>query len=212
VDSVNVQSETTANARKDNRRYALAAALARVERQLAPAGVPVAQPVLVVFCGLPGSGKSYMARLLQPHLRATAVGTDFVRRILFQKPCYRAAESAWVYAVCHELVERRLLRGESVIFDGTNLIERNRQVLYRIASNTQARLVLVHMIAAEQVIQERMSRRGQGQDGNDHSEADLVVYQKLRQTEEPIKRQHIVIDSALDAEQSVRRILRECWP
>ncbi len=184
--------------------------MARVEARLRPSAGPVTQAVFVVLCGLPGSGKSYLARRLQPLLPATIVETDYVRRILFRQPCYSAPESAWVYAVCHALIERSLLRNESVIFDGTNLVERNREVLYHIASATKAKLVLVRIEASEELIQQRMARRVLGEDSDDHSEADLAVYAKLRQTDEAIGRPHLVIDTTSDIHQSVQQILSEC--
>ncbi len=210
VESVSSQAQDLDSARQAAREMALAKAVATVEASLDVTGEPVAQPVLVLLCGLPGSGKSYLARLLRPHLSATIVETDHVRRILFAQPRHTGPESAWVYAVCHALIAHLLAGSRSVIFDATNLIEHNREHLYRLADRAQAKLVVVRTVAPENVIRQRLAGRSQRPDPWDHSDADVAVYEKMRPSEEPIRRPHLAIDTTQDIQQAVRRILREC--
>jgi len=208
--SVNSQSGNVTGGDDVTRERALAEAVARVEASLRSSGEAVARPVLVVLCGLPGSGKSYLARQLEPHLSAAIVETDFVRHTLFRQPRHTGRESAWVYAVCHALIAHLLEHSQSVIFDATNLIEHNRQTLYRIADRLRVKLVIVHTVASEEVVRQRLQDRVQRPNPNDYSEADFEVYTKMRASEEPIRRQHLVIDTTQDIQQAVWRILREC--
>jgi predicted kinase len=210
VDSVSSQAITDVESRRLSREKALARAVTRVEASLPPGVQPGARPVFLILSGLPGSGKSVLARRLQPQLPAAIVETDHVRRLVFRLPRYTDKESAWVYAVSHALIERLLCQGRSVIFDATNLVERNRSVLYRIAERCQSRMVIVRTVAPESVIEERMLRRSQRLDANDRSDADIAVYLKLRQTEQAIAQPHLVIDTTQNSEESVRRILSAC--
>jgi len=210
VESTDIPAQDVAGARQAARDKALSEAVARVETALNLSGEAVARPVLVVICGLPGSGKSYLARHLRAHLGAAIVETDHVRRILFTCPRHTGPESAWVYAVCHTLIARLLGRSQSVIFDATNLIERNREHLYRIADRAQARLVVVRTVAPDAVIRQRLERRSGRTDPEDLSQADIGVYEKMLPSEQRIRRQHLVIDTTQDMAQAVRRILREC--
>jgi hypothetical protein len=212
MDSVENKQQTIAEreARSAARRAALATAVAQIEAHLPDVGEPTARPVLLMLSGLPGSGKSYLARRLQPHLSATIIETDDVRHVLFPQPRYTGAENAWVYAVCHALIARLLAQGRSVIFDATNLIERKREILYHIAERTGAKLVIVRTVAPEDVIERRLLTRSQQNDPDNHSDANLAVYMKLRQTEEPIRRQHIVVDTTQDIDAAIHRILRIC--
>jgi SHS2 domain-containing protein/predicted kinase len=196
--------------RAHERHEALVQAAVMVEVHLSVHEQPVAQPLLVVLSGLPGSGKSYLARHLQPHLSATIIETDFVRRILFSKPRYTGPESGWVYAVCHELIARRLQSGQNVIFDATNLLEYSRQDLYCIVERVHARIIVIRVVAPGNVIRERLRRRVQQPRPGQYSDADVAVYEKLRETEQPIRHQHLVIDTTQDIEQNVQRILHDC--
>jgi predicted kinase/SHS2 domain-containing protein len=162
------------------------------------------------LCGVPGSGKSFLARRVQPQLPATIVETDHVRRLLFARPRYTGSESAWVYAVCHALIARLLQRGQSVIFDATNLAEQQRKRLRRLAEAGCARFVLVHTIAPDAIIRQRLTARLAAADPSNYSEADIAVYEKLRLTEQPIRCEHLAIDTTQDVTQAVARVLSCC--
>ena len=210
MDSVTSQALADKEQRQRSRERALAATVRTVAAHLPAAAPAAAQPGFVILSGLPGSGKSVLARRLQPQLPATIVETDHVRRLIYRAPSYTNAESAWVYVVCHTLIERLLSQSLSVIFDATNLVERNRATLYEIAGRCQSRMVIVHTVAPELVIEERMLRRSQRLDADDRSDAGMAVYLKLRETEQPIGQPHLVVDTSQDGEESLRRILYVC--
>lgn len=186
------------------------AAAQRVAERLVIAAHTATPPVLVLFCGVPGSGKSFLARRLQPHLQAVAIETDYVRRILLRRPTYSGPESAWVYAVCHALIAQLLTQRHNVIFDATNLVERNRQTLYGIADQAQAVLAVVHTVAPDDVIRRRLLERIAHPAGDNYSEADIAVYEGLRRSEQPIRRRFLEIDTTQDTDHSIQIILRWC--
>ena len=150
---------------------------------------------LIVMVGVPGSGKSFLARALAERLGAELVQTDAVRKELFRRPRYTAAETRAVYATCHRRLGRGLSADRCVVFDATNLQERARTALGRVAEQRGAGLVLVVAYATEAVIRARLAARARGQDPCDLSDADWAVYLKLRRTAEPIQRPHLVANT-----------------
>jgi uncharacterized protein len=210
VDSVISGRASESERRRLRSAARLANAIARAEAALRPSGPPVTRPVFVVFSGLPASGKSFLARRLQPHLCAVIIETDHVRRLLFRHPRYTPSENAWVYNVCYHLIARQLEAGHQVVFDATNLVERHREMIYAIADQHHAGMVIVHTVAPEDVVRQRMERRRQQADDHDKSDADMAVYAMLQETEQPIARSHLVIDTTEDSDLSVQRILQQC--
>ena len=87
---------------------------------------PMAQPVLVMVSGLPGSGKSYFSRLLAREVPLAVLESDYLRQVLFPRPTYSADESARLFSAIHGLVQRLLQMGIPVLLDATNLVEANR--------------------------------------------------------------------------------------
>ncbi len=188
--------------------FNLPQAMAAVEAHLKNTEETTARPVLVMMSGLPGTGKSYLARCLVEKLPFVILETDFVRKTLFPEPAYSAEESSRVFRVCHALIDKLLKRGVRIIFDATNLIEFQRAHVYRIVDRAEAKLVILRIVAPQEVIQERMQRRKTQRSPDDISDADWRIYKRMAEREQPIGRPHLVIDTSGDLEIAVRKIIR----
>lgn len=162
---------------------------------------------LTVLVGLPASGKSWVARQLQARTGATVLESDALRRHLFSRRSYSAAESRRLFAAIHDAVDELLAEGRSVVLDATNLVEEERAPLYEIAGRRRAGLVVVHVTAPDRVIRRRLARRAR--DGGGSSEADLRVYERMRTQVQEIQRQHHVVDTSQAAESTLAAVAEE---
>jgi predicted kinase len=186
----------------DARRGKLAGSLG----QLPP---PEAQPAFIVVSGLPGTGKSYLSRRLAERLSYPVLESDALRKQLFPAPTYSALESAYVFRAIHRLIEELLVKGIPVILDATNLTERYRERLYKIAEKHNARLILIRVKATPEAVRKRLKNRMEKRQNGDSSDADWEVYRKLSATAEKINRKHIMVDTSKDITHAVDKIVRE---
>ena len=171
---------------------------------------PRERPPLVVISGLPGSGKSHLARALVERYPLAWLQSDALRKALFgPRPSHSVAESERLFAACHGLLDRLLARGTPVVLDATNLGELQRRPLYRIVEKHEARLVLVQVKAPLKVVQQRLEARARGDNPWDQSTAGYEVYERMRKDVEPIERAHIVVDTSGDVLPAVDEIVRE---
>ncbi len=164
-------------------------------------------PVLVIMVGPPGTGKSHLARLLAERVPVQIVETDEIRRRIAPRPTYSREESGRVYRLAHREIARLLRIGENVVFDATNLYERGRRTLYRIAERSGARLLIVRTVAPDQVVKERLLKRKLGVGPVDRSEAGWEVYCRMKAEYEQIKRPHLVVDTSQDLQPAVDQIV-----
>jgi predicted kinase len=160
-----------------------------------------------MLVGLPGTGKSRLARRLGAELEAQVVESDRVRKQLFAEPRYTGGEHAAVYGWCHTVLRSALVVGRNVIFDATNLEERVRWKVYDIAEQCDVGLTIVWVTSPPAVVQQRMLRRQERRDDDDVSDADWLVYLDMRRKAERIRRPHIVVNTATDHETLVRHLI-----
>jgi predicted kinase len=160
-----------------------------------------------MLVGAPGTGKSRLAKRLAAALDAQVVESDRVRKQLFAEPRYTGSEHAAVYGWCWNLLRSAVAVGRNVVFDATNLEERVRRRVYDIAETTDARLLILWATCPPSIVRERMIRRHEARDEDDASDADWYVYLDLRRKAEPIRRPHIVVNTAADYETLFRRLL-----
>ncbi|MDH4208495.1 MAG: ATP-binding protein, partial [Anaerolineae bacterium] len=187
--------------------------VAQVEERLANADETTANPVLVMLTGLPGTGKSHLARRLAEVLPFVIVESDQVRKTLFPECDYTGEESQWVHRTCHAVIEKLLRKGVRVIYDATNLHERHREQVYRLADETQAKLLVVKVVAPEAVASARLQgRREDGTDNEDVSDADWRVYRRMARDVEPIARSFVVVDTSRDMGRAISKLLRLLRP
>lgn len=188
--------------------FDFAQAVAKIEERLANTSETTAYPVLIMISGLPGTGKSYLARKLAERLPFVVIETDFVRKTLFLKPTYTAQESGLVHGTCHCLIHRLLNKGVRIIFDATNLIEHQREMIYHLAEKAGAKLIIVRIVAPEEVVRERLQRRKEEPASHDISDADWRIYKRMSRRQQRIGRTHLVVDTSGDIDLAVNKILR----
>lgn len=174
-----------------------------------PAGLPrTRHPSLVLVSGLPGSGKSHFGRLLAARLPLAVLESDALRKRLVATPTYSGPENGRLFRAAHELARQLLASGVSVLFDATNLIEAHRRRLYRIAEEAAARVAVVRLEAPKRVVYQRLQYRREGLDPQDSSDADWDVYERMRSRLDPIRREHLVVDSSQDVGSAVDQVVR----
>lgn len=158
-------------------------------------------PSLVVCCGLPGVGKSTVSAYVAEHLPATRYRSDELRQELVAEPTYDRAETRRTYDELRERARGRLDTGESVVLDGTfkNAGERDRTA--RLGETTDATVRFVHVTCPPETARERIRRRT-----DDASEADIAVYEQLRESFDPLDREHVTIDNGGDLADTYRQV------
>ncbi|MBL7166850.1 MAG: AAA family ATPase [Dehalococcoidales bacterium] len=185
----------------------LVADVQRLRESLRGLPEPVAEPVLIVVSGLPGTGKSFFSRRLAERVPLLVLESDALRKALFSLPSHSAGESSQLFRAVHLLIEELLKDGISLVLDATNLSERFRERLYSIADRTNARLVMVLVEAPPEVVRQRLEDRAG--DPEDNSDADWSVYCQMRPSVERISRNHYVIDTSRDTEPVIDKVVRE---
>ncbi len=162
--------------------------------------------MLILICGLPGTGKSTVANALARKIGATVLRTDEIRKKLFEEPRYSEEEKELVYRVIFLIAEHLLRNGCNVIIDGTFYKRALRRRIYEIAEGTRSGMEVVECVAPEYLIKRRMES---GRKRMSLSDADYEIYKKIKEEFEPIERKHIVIDTSMPPEQNLAQLLSE---
>ncbi|MFC6357391.1 AAA family ATPase [Luethyella okanaganae] len=128
-----------------------------VERQFGDLSVPK----LIVFAGLPGSGKSTIGEIIGARLGATVVSVDPIESAILSagidsdQPTGLAA-----YLVAENIAERELVSGRSVIVDAVNAVEPARMQWRELAVRAGVMLRVVEVVCSdEEVHKARLERR-----------------------------------------------------
>ena len=166
---------------------ARATAIADCRRYLdwAAARVTPRRPVLLVTCGLSGSGKTWVARRLAARLGALHLRSDVERKRLAGLAAHEDSHSppdAGIYTLeFNEHTYQRLLEcaaaslacGEPTIVDAAFLRRHERQSFLALAGERAVPFAIVHCRAPDAILRERVRARSAAR--SDASEAGLDV-------------------------------------
>ncbi len=142
------------------------------------------RPVLVGVGGLPGTGKSTLARGLGER-GFEVVRSDVVRKELaglaetdsaragFGHGLYTDAARDEVYAACFERAGEQLFAGRRVVVDASFTLERWREGLLALGRRWGVPVTLLRCEAPEAVVLDRLGRRS-----GDASDADAAIYRQ----------------------------------
>ncbi|MFC1935688.1 AAA family ATPase [Chloroflexota bacterium] len=174
-----------------------------------PLPEPVLHPVLVVVSGLPGTGKSFFSQRLAERISLLVMESDAMRKALVPSPLHSTGESARLFRAVHEVIDLLLEHCLPVLLDATNLAESHREHLYHIAEQRSARVILVRVKAPPEVVHQRLEDRAGRSQRQDHSDADWEVYKRMSPSQEPVRHNHLVVDTSQDIEPAVQKVVRE---
>jgi predicted kinase len=156
------------------------ALVAQLRDEIGLPSAPAGRAALIMLMGLPGVGKSHCAGLLAVELGAARVATDHLRSRLFIAASYTESENAAVFGIAEALVDELLGEGHVVILDATHLVARNRAPAENVASRRGASIFHVLVTAEEAQTRARLESRGRERATDDHSDADVRVYERMR--------------------------------
>ena len=108
-------------------------------------------PVLVVFAGLPGTGKTTLSRLIAADLRAAIIRVDAVEAAVVRYGLAEHPVGPIGYAVAHEIAAATLAVGTSVVVDAVNAVPEARVAWPELATRAGVRLAAVEVFLADQV-------------------------------------------------------------
>jgi aminoglycoside phosphotransferase family enzyme/predicted kinase len=165
---------------------ALARARAHWLLALGELEIPIHRPCLLLVGGLPGTGKSTLARGLSQMANFKVIRTDVIRKELAvhsgtisnnQTLTHDFYSKTWnqrTYAECLDRAEKLLFQGHRVLVDATFREEEKRKAFIELAARLAVAAVFIVCQADPEVVRSRISRRR-----GDASDADWSVYEKL---------------------------------
>jgi predicted kinase len=159
--------------------------------------------LIVLICGLPGTGKTFLSNKLSKYINSTVLSTDKIRKELIQKPTYTPWERALIYDVLFLLARYLHSSGINCILDGTFNMEKSRREIKDLLNLSNNQFYIIECICPEDLIITRLLLRK-----DDYSDATVSIYLKMKKIYEPVKQKHISINTSKPLNRNIDRILR----
>ena len=144
----------------------------------------------MIVCGLPGVGKSTIANALAPLINAVVLSTDKIRKELIPNPTYKKQEKKLIYNVLLIVTKYLHKAGINCILDAIFNTENSRKELRKKLGLSQEKICIVECICPDDIVISRLKDRK-----NDYSDADISIYKKMKKIYQPIKEEHIILDT-----------------
>ena len=150
--------------------------------------------MLIIFSGLPATGKTTLARDVAKKTGAIILRTDVIRKELFAEPKYTEEEKEQVYNEMFLRAEKFLIKGDVVILDANFYLQSLRDRARDVAHQFGKEFFIVECILDEEKVLECMGARISKGDASDAN--SIKIYRKIKSLWEPIREPHIVIDTS----------------
>lgn len=107
--------------------------------------------MLIVFGGLPGTGKTTLARLIARQRRATYLRIDSIEQAIRASGMLAGDVGPLGYLVGYALAETNLTLGQSVVADSVNPLAITRDAWRRAAANASAPCIEIEVVCSDPI-------------------------------------------------------------
>lgn len=145
--------------------------------------------MMVMVCGLPGTGKTRFSRSLAERLKAVHLNTDRLRGEMNLKGQYTPEARKRVYEAMLDRTAKNFLRGKDVVLDGTFQYRTLRERFIQKAAEYNHRFYCIEILAEWHTVKARLREK------REHSEADFGVYRKVKSRFEPLETRRLRLRS-----------------
>jgi predicted kinase len=159
-------------------------------------------PIVLMICGLPGVGKSTIARQLAPLINGVVISSDELRKHLFRKPKYTRRNKKLVYDILLLLAKYLYKANVNCILDATFSKEKFRHEVWSKLGLPTRQVHIIECVCPEDIVEARLNARKL-----DYSDADFSVYRKMKRMYEPVKQEHIKIDTSRISKVELRSLV-----
>ncbi len=151
---------------------------------------------LVIFCGLMGSGKTYLSERLAFRMGVEIIRSDIVRKRMFNvsenehrldkfgQGIYSLSATDRVYEELLRQAEQSMEQGASVILDAAFIDRDKRDQAQRLALKRDMDFLIVHCVAPEKIIEKRLKARIK--DKSEPSDGRWELYHAQEKSFQPI--------------------------
>jgi len=162
--------------------------------------------MLVIFRGLPGTGKTHLARkLLERRPDLLILSRDSLRTAIFPRPTFGDEEKDFVDDLIGSMASFLLRRGSSVVIDGMALSSSRRlEEFASIAAANRKSVRIIECICSEATALARIAA-----DAGNHTAGDRGpdLYHRVSNRFEPADLPLLRIDTDVDADENLNAIL-----
>ncbi len=158
--------------------------------------------MIILVTGLPGVGKTSVAKGISAKTGAVLLRTDVIRKKIIPRPKYTEKEKRTVYDFLFSLADMLSRIGIGCVLDGTFYQKKYRDKAKRIAGKNRTEFYVVECICPERIVKQRLEKRF-----GDASDATYDTYREIKKVFEKIDESHIVVDTRESPEQNTRLVM-----
>ncbi len=184
------------------------------------------KPILIIFAGLIGTGKSTLSKILSKKLDIPIISSDIVRKELsgisliehryedFEKGIYSKEWTDRTYKEILKKAEEFLMKGSSVIIDGSFKKKNQRKLILDLAVEMRIRFFIIETICKDEEIKKRLNYRLKSK--KSASDGRLEIYDKQKIDFDVIddpelvsgdRDSHIIVDTTEPVDVCIEKIL-----
>ncbi len=149
--------------------------------------------MLIVFGGLPGTGKSTLARLIAQERRATYLRIDTIEQAIRASGMLAGDVGPSGYLVAYALAEANLALGQQVVADSVNPLAITRDAWRQVAANASAPCIEIEVVCSDPAEHRRRVKTRE----TDIARLQLPSWDAVqRRHYEPWDRPRLILDTA----------------